>query len=485
MVKKRLNLRKAVIGIACLAVITLLASCKKEPKSPDEPHDKDSYKVLMIFVDEVHAQLPKTNSQGIVNINTKMSNLEKDICLKFHSIVSKWLKNALDGIAKIEVDYYFTTVPIVTADFRSNETQSGYIPVLDASFIPETKDIIDNYQSTIMTINLGFNSQIAYEIIEMGMGQAYALGKHSVCFWDYILNKFLSFLENGSLNQFGYNKMLHEISLGLIESDKNVGSDLLTSIIYVYIHELTHTFESQAGINSYGNSIDYHSALGAYYPFDFIGTSWDASPHGLKVSRLYIRNESNMVQYGLDSPKVGIPHSYWTSKEPWIAPVVRHTVLFDSNGGSTVNPITNIIPDSRIAKPADPVREGYVFDGWYRQNTNVQWEWNKMVNESMILYAKWNPVGTENPALFEILYILNGGSLENGGKTQIITKNTSQIIRPVLSGKDCLLHFKDPIGNSHSINNLEDVKKLWEDNDRPYFIAIHAKWENYEFKKNN
>ena len=41
-------------------------------------------------------------------------------------------------------------------------------------------------------------------------------------------------------------------------------------------------------------------------------------------------------------------------------------VFFNSKDGSLVDPIRNIVSGSKIEKPADPVREGYRFVGWFR-----------------------------------------------------------------------------------------------------------------------
>lgn len=41
-----------------------------------------------------------------------------------------------------------------------------------------------------------------------------------------------------------------------------------------------------------------------------------------------------------------------------------HTVTFESNGGSTVGAVS-VVNGKTVAKPADPVRSGYRFIGWY------------------------------------------------------------------------------------------------------------------------
>lgn len=70
------------------------------------------------------------------------------------------------------------------------------------------------------------------------------------------------------------------------------------------------------------------------------------------------------------------------------------TVTFDSQGGSAVGPVTDIVPGSRITAPAPPVREGYTFRGWYQESACINyWFFDYYdVNESRTLYAKWEPV---------------------------------------------------------------------------------------------
>lgn len=77
--------------------------------------------------------------------------------------------------------------------------------------------------------------------------------------------------------------------------------------------------------------------------------------------------------------------------QPVAAPVLTFTVDFDSQGGSAVNAITDIVPGSRIAAPANPTRDGYIFRGWYQEKECANyWFFDYYdVNESRTLYAKW------------------------------------------------------------------------------------------------
>ncbi|MGI6264627.1 MAG: InlB B-repeat-containing protein [Acutalibacteraceae bacterium] len=73
------------------------------------------------------------------------------------------------------------------------------------------------------------------------------------------------------------------------------------------------------------------------------------------------------------------------------------SVIFDSKGGSKVAPLTGLTCGVKIDKPADPVREGYAFDGWY-QEEECETPWNfdeDFVGFAQItLYAKWTPNGS-------------------------------------------------------------------------------------------
>jgi len=100
------------------------------------------------------------------------------------------------------------------------------------------------------------------------------------------------------------------------------------------------------------------------------------------------------------------------------------TITFNSNGGSTVPPVSNIISGSLINKPTDPTKTNYSFGGWYKESTLTN-EWyfsTDTVNYDIILYAKWN---------VEAIFDLNGGSgiiptpyILNEGSNIVLPYNT-------------------------------------------------------------
>ncbi|MFV0394219.1 MAG: InlB B-repeat-containing protein [Coprobacillaceae bacterium] len=110
--------------------------------------------------------------------------------------------------------------------------------------------------------------------------------------------------------------------------------------------------------------------------------------------------------------------------------IQTYTVIFDSQGGSTVNSITNITNNSKINEPSNPIREGYKFTGWYLESVchNV-WDFdNDRVTSNMTLYAKWEKVtDKENPTTpiekknKNLVVNLNGGGPNTGDGTMNIT----------------------------------------------------------------
>ena len=71
--------------------------------------------------------------------------------------------------------------------------------------------------------------------------------------------------------------------------------------------------------------------------------------------------------------------------------VIKHngfTVKFDTDGGSYVAPVKAMY--SETVSPADPVKEGYEFTGWYTdRDCTVRWTPGDPITGSCTLYAGW------------------------------------------------------------------------------------------------
>ncbi len=71
---------------------------------------------------------------------------------------------------------------------------------------------------------------------------------------------------------------------------------------------------------------------------------------------------------------------------------ITSTVTFDSKGGNAVSPIKNIAYGSKINKPADPTKYGFMFSGWFTDDETFKNEWDftsRQVVSNTTLYAKW------------------------------------------------------------------------------------------------
>jgi uncharacterized repeat protein (TIGR02543 family) len=88
----------------------------------------------------------------------------------------------------------------------------------------------------------------------------------------------------------------------------------------------------------------------------------------------------------------------------------QYTINFDSDGGSTVDPITddyNVVVD----RPVDPTKDGYIFDDWYIEDQLLHlasdYDGFRIDSNDKTLYAKWDLV------TYNITYNLDVESTNN------------------------------------------------------------------------
>ena len=76
-------------------------------------------------------------------------------------------------------------------------------------------------------------------------------------------------------------------------------------------------------------------------------------------------------------------------KATWTPAVVKHTISFNSDGGTAVEPIE--VEDGQAATaPTAPKKAGYEFDKWY--NGESVYDWSAAVTGDLALTAHWNKV---------------------------------------------------------------------------------------------
>ena len=67
----------------------------------------------------------------------------------------------------------------------------------------------------------------------------------------------------------------------------------------------------------------------------------------------------------------------------------KFDISFVSNGGSSVDAII-VEQNNKIARPKDPVKEGYRFKGWYYNGE--PYDFNNKITENIQLEAKWEKI---------------------------------------------------------------------------------------------
>jgi uncharacterized repeat protein (TIGR02543 family) len=95
------------------------------------------------------------------------------------------------------------------------------------------------------------------------------------------------------------------------------------------------------------------------------------------------------------------------------APVI-FAIQFYTAGGSFISNM--FINRGQVAtQPNDPIREGYRFGGWYKDSLLITpMNWNQVVTDDLILYAKWIPA-TDNSNLTQIVLYASVALIVIGG----------------------------------------------------------------------
>lgn len=117
-------------------------------------------------------------------------------------------------------------------------------------------------------------------------------------------------------------------------------------------------------------------------------------------------NETGLA-YGADVKGVKMPEAQ--------APKT-FIVTFESNGGSAVE-ASKVEDGQKVAKPADPTREGYTFAGWFTDKELTQaYDFNAAVKADATLYAKWTKNAAPSDQFTDISgasqWVVDGGYLD-------------------------------------------------------------------------
>ncbi|NRY61720.1 X2-like carbohydrate binding domain-containing protein [Clostridium beijerinckii] len=120
-----------------------------------------------------------------------------------------------------------------------------------------------------------------------------------------------------------------------------------------------------------------------------------------------------------------------------------YTVTFNSNGGSSIDPITGIASGTAIGTlPSAPVREGYTFEGWNTavDGSGIAFKASSIVSANQIVYAQWKKIN-------------QSGSSNSGTGSKNNTTKPSNTSADEISDIDKTSESTKPEDNSNSVQN--------------------------------
>lgn len=114
----------------------------------------------------------------------------------------------------------------------------------------------------------------------------------------------------------------------------------------------------------------------------------------------------------------------------YVVGTAKHTVTFESNGGTTVASET-VAHGVAVTEPAAPTKTGYNFAGWYSDSAlTTPYAFTNAVVTDVTLYADWTPV------VYTITYDLKGGTLPTSAAnpTSYTAEDTFTLVNPTRNG---------------------------------------------------
>ena len=126
---------------------------------------------------------------------------------------------------------------------------------------------------------------------------------------------------------------------------------------------------------------------GAATYFDGTSTDLKVSPLGATAKWSKSGSQSG-ISYANGSSTGFFPISGITVKQE----VTQYTVTFNSNGGTSPAWPVTVNEGDTVAKPADPVRPGYIFGGWFTEEACINaHDFSEPVTADFTLFAQWTP----------------------------------------------------------------------------------------------
>ncbi|MDR0856540.1 MAG: InlB B-repeat-containing protein, partial [Clostridiales bacterium] len=93
-------------------------------------------------------------------------------------------------------------------------------------------------------------------------------------------------------------------------------------------------------------------------------------------------------------------YAKWEPLPPIDTSYTEYVVTFNTDNGSAIAPAKNSTLTGKVARPADPTKQGYLFRGWFSNpEKTTAFVFDTIITQNTTLYAKWEaePSGTFTP----------------------------------------------------------------------------------------
>ena len=155
------------------------------------------------------------------------------------------------------------------------------------------------------------------------------------------------------------------------------------------------------------------------------------------------------------------------------------TVEFDTRGGSETAGQT-VERNGKAVQPEDPVRDGFVFAGWFDED-GVRWSFDREITQDTTIYAWWTPV--EVPAEYTVHHRMSGEETDFYTETGDGRMGDSVAVKPLARADE---HFPegayalDRAVRSIVLAGDQNETVYYYDKPEPVSYVVHYYYEGTE-----
>jgi len=185
---------------------------------------------------------------------------------------------------------------------------------------------------------------------------------------------------------------------------------------------------------------------------------------GFKFNGWFFLVGSNLVQFDFTSPITGdlALYAQWTR---------IFTVTFNDGIGSPS--ASQVETGSVVTRPADPIRDGYHFDGWFVLNGTAPFNFSTLITADIILYARWTEI---IPDSVRVTFDADGGNV-SPEFIQVATGAQAGVLPVPFKDNsyfDGWFTFKNGMGMEFTSSSIISAP-----------ITLYAKWGTFAAGSNN